>query len=146
MQIDGKRNVGRFNAQGQDSYDNRAHYATETGIDYMTAIHDAVTKTAVVFPGTSAPTGGTSADGYMHFDTFNGIENNQFRLGGWGGGAGSGQCLVGSLYTFRYYDRVLTQEEIVRNRNVDAVRYFNALGVTNLVVDVVHSWSDINVS
>ena len=136
MQIDGKRNIGRFNAQGQESYDNRAHYATETGIDYMTAIHDAVTKTAVVFPGTSAPTGGTSADGYMHFDTFNGIENNQFRLGGWGGGAGSGQCLVGTLYTFRYYDRVITQEEIIRNRNVDAVRYFGALGVTNVIVAV----------
>ena len=35
---------------------------------------------------------------------------------------------------FRYYDRVLTEEELVRNRNVDAVRYFGALGVTNVLV------------
>ncbi|MBR1836218.1 MAG: hypothetical protein IJ783_02920 [Kiritimatiellae bacterium] len=136
MQIDGKRKTGRFNAQGEEDYGKRANYAAETGIDYMTAIHDAATKTAVVFPGTVAPTGGAVTDGYMHFDTFNGIENNAIRLGGWGGGAGSGQCLVGTLYTFRYYDRVITEEEIVRNRNVDAARYFGALGVTNVVVAV----------
>ncbi len=29
---------------------------------------------------------------------------------------------------------MLTEEEIVRNRNVDAVRYFGALGVTNVFV------------
>ena len=43
--------------------------------------------------------------------------------------------MVGTLKNFRYYDRVLTEEEIIRNRNVDAVRYFGALGVTNLVVE-----------
>ena len=31
-------------------------------------------------------------------------------------------------------DRVLTEEELVRNRNVDAVRYFGELGVTNVFV------------
>ena len=134
MQIDGSRNIGRFNAQSQGDYSKRAHYAANGGIDYMTAIHDAKSKTAVVFPGTQVPTGGTAADGYMHFDTFNGIENNQFRLGGWGGGNTAGQNLVGTLYTFRYYDRVLTEEELVRNRNVDSVRYFGELAVTNVFV------------
>jgi hypothetical protein len=31
---------------------------------------------------------------------------------------------------------VLTEEELARNRNADAARYFGALGVTNLVVEV----------
>ena len=135
MQIDGSRNVGRFNAQGQEDYSTRANYSANGGIDYMTAIHDAQSKTAVVFPGTKAPINGVVTTGYMHFDTFNGLGNNKFRLGGWGGGTDV-QCLVGTIYTFRYYDRVLTEEELVRNRNVDAVRYFNALGVTNLVIEV----------
>ena len=102
----------------------------------MTAIHDAATQTAVVFPGTKAPTGGAVTEGYMHFDTFGPVENNAFRLGGWGGGPGGSQNLVGTMKTFRYYDRVLTEEEIVRNRNVDAARYFGELGVTNVLVAV----------
>ena len=84
----------------------------------MTAIHDAKSKTAVVFPGTKAPTSGAAADGYKSFSTFNGIENNAFRLGGWGGGPSGSQNLVGTVKNFRYYDRVLTEEELVRNRNV----------------------------
>ena len=136
MQIDGSRNIGRFNAQGQEDYSKRASYAAENGIDYMTVIHDAKSKTATVFPGTKAPTSGAATDGYMHFDTFNGIENNQFRLGGWGGGNADGQNLVGTLHTFRYYDRVLTDEELVRNRQVDSVRYFGELAITNFVVEV----------
>nr|MCR5751857.1 hypothetical protein [Kiritimatiellia bacterium] len=125
----------RFNAQSDENYAHRPNYSTETGIDYMTAIHDAATQTAVVFPGTKAPTGGKVTDGYMHFDTFSTVENNAFRLGGWGGGPGGSQNLVGTIYTFRYYDRVLTEEEIVRNRNVDSVRYFGALAVTNVFVE-----------
>ena len=136
MQIDGSRKVGRFNAQNDQDYAHRPNYPTETGIDYMTAIHDAATQTAVVFPGTKAPTGGAVTEGYMHFDTFDGVENNQFRLGGWGGGPGGSQNLVGTVKTFRYYDRVLTEEELIRNRNVDSVRYFGELAVTNLVVEV----------
>ncbi len=86
MQIYGANSVGRFNVQGTSDIDKCPHFETATGIDYMTAIHDAETKTALAFQGTKAPTGGSAADGYMHFNTFNGIENNQFRLGGWGGG------------------------------------------------------------
>ena len=132
----GKGQSARFQVQSLGNSQNNPHFDTEEGIDYMTAIHDAKSKTTVVFPGTKAPTSGAAADGYKSFSTFNGIENNTFRLGGWGGGPGGGQNLVGTLYTFRYYDRVLTEEELVRNRNVDAVRYFGALGVTNVVVAV----------
>jgi hypothetical protein len=134
MQIDGSRKVGRFNAQNDQDYAHRPNYATATGIDYMTAIHDAATQTAVVFPGTKAPTGGNVTDGYMHFDTFGPVENNAFRLGGWGGGPGGSQNLVGTVKNFRYYDRVLTEEELVRNRNVDSARYFGELATTNVLV------------
>ena len=124
----------RFQVQSIGNSQDNPHFTTETDIDYMTAIHDAKSKTAVVFPGTKAPTSGAAADGFKSFNTFNGIENNAFRLGGWGGGPGGSQNLVGTVKTFRYYDRVLTEEELVRNRNVDAVRYFGELGITNVLV------------
>ena len=124
----------RFQVQSIGNSQNNPHFTTETGIDYMTAIHDAKSKAAVVFPGTKAPTSGAAADGYKSFTTLNGIENNAFRLGGWGGGPGGSQNLVGTVKTFRYYDRVLTEEELLRNRNVDASRYFGELGVTNVLV------------
>ena len=130
----GRGRSARFQVQSIGNSENNPHFVTEEGIGYMTAIHDAKSKTAVVFPGTTAPTGGSASDGYKSFSTFNGIENNAFRLGGWGGGPGGSQNLTGTIYTFRYYDRVLTQEELVRNRNVDAVRYFGELGVTNVYV------------
>ena len=50
-----------------------------------------------------------------------------------GGGQGS-QDLTGKVKSIRYYDRVLTPAEMVRNRQVDSVRYFGALAVTNVVV------------
>ena len=130
----GPGHEARFQVQSIGNSQNNPHFTTETGIDYMTAIHDAKSKTAVVFPGTKAPTSGAAADGYKSFSTFNGIENNAFRLGGWGGGPGGSQNLVGTVHTFRYYDRVLTEEELVRNRNVDSARYFGVLAVTNVFV------------
>ena len=57
--------------------------------------------------------------------------SNNPALGGWGGAAS--QYLVGTIKNFRYYDRVLTEEELVRNRNVDSVRYFGELATTNVV-------------
>lgn len=133
MVVYGKANSARFQVQGLGNSQNNPHFVTEEGIDYMTAIHDAKTKTATVFSGTKAPTGGAASDGYKSFNTFSGIENNQFRLGGWGGGPSS-QNFKGTIYNFRFYDRVLTEEELVRNRNVDSARYFGELGVTNVFV------------
>lgn len=48
--------------------------------------------------------------------------------------ANNGQNLKGRLKSFRYYDRVLTNEELVRNRNVDSARYFGTLATTNVFV------------
>ena len=51
-----------------------------------------------------------------------------------GGGQGVTQDFTGTIKNFRIYDRVLTTDELVRNRNVDSVRYFGALATTNVFV------------
>ena len=85
--------------------------------------------TAQVFGGVEAPTSGT---GFHQFASVSSRSDSGFGLGNSGGDGYQG--LIGTLKNFRYYDRVLTEEELVRNRNVDAVRYFGALGVTNVFV------------
>ncbi len=101
---------------------NSGHY------DYATVIMDYDAKTGVLFPGVEVPASGT---GFCRFDSV--VSRNTSGYGVGNGGSGT-EGLVGTLKSLRYYDRVLTQEEIVRNRNVDAVRYFGALGVTNVFV------------
>ena len=101
---------------------------------YVTTMLDDAGRTATVFTGTEPPTGGTIADGYLKRSSMADAHVGKLALGGWGGETDN--YLVGTVKDFRYYDRILTQEELVRNRNVDAVRYFGALGVTNVVVAV----------
>ena len=102
----------------------------EVQCSYATAIMD---KTyALMFPGvdqTDTPgrqrrNGGSKSNpGY----DFPGI----FRVGG---AAANNQCLKGRLKSLRYYDRVLTNEELARNRNVDNARYYGELATTNVFV------------
>lgn len=99
--------------------------------DFATGIMDYDAKTAQFFGGVEPPTSGT---GFHRFDTVASRSDSGFGLGN-GGGDGT-EGFVGTLKSFRYYDRVLTEEEVVRNRNADAARYFGALGVTNVVVAV----------
>ena len=51
------------------------------------------------------------------------------------GGPSSGQRLRGTVKNFRHYDRVLTDAEFQRNRQVDSARFFGVLATTNLVVE-----------
>ncbi|MBQ3290123.1 MAG: hypothetical protein IJH50_11980 [Kiritimatiellae bacterium] len=97
---------------------------------YGTAIVDG--KTATFFEGTEAPTSGTQAQGYYSDATRLATATNVVALR-IGGGA-STQDFTGTLKTFRYYDRVLTTDEMVRNRNVDSARYFGELATTNVFV------------
>ncbi len=108
--------------------------------DYATAIQDFDNKTAKIFPGVDAPTTPAEND----YNTFGEKQRTCFQFDsvktGSDTGYGLGQRgnettwgMVGKLKNFRYYDRVLTEEELVRNRNADAVRYFGALGVTNVL-------------
>ncbi len=132
MQVYGDKNLARSNVQGIGNDAMRVTYPTEDGIDYMTVIADAAAKVDYAFAGTKIPTSGNASSGYRPYTTQLDPYANYFRLGGWGGG-NNGQGLTGTIYTFRYYDRVLTNEELVRNRNVDSVRYFGELATTNVV-------------
>lgn len=136
MQVFGASKLARSNVQGIGNDAMRVTYPTEDGVDYMTVIADAAAKVDYAFAGTEIPTeGGTATAGYRPYTTQLAPYSNYFRLGGWGGG-NNGQGLTGTIFTFRYYDRVLTEEELVRNRNVDSVRYFGKLAVTNVVVSI----------
>lgn len=97
--------------------------------DYSTAIMDYDAKIAAVFPGVVVP---TSGNGFKQFDSVHSCADSGFGIGNLNGNA---EGLNGTIKSIRYYDRVLTQEEIVRNRNVDSVRYFGELGVTNVLVE-----------
>ena len=52
------------------------------------------------------------------------------------GGPSGGQRLRGTVKNFRHYDRVLTDAELKRNRQVDSARFFGELAFTNVVVEV----------
>ena len=85
-----------------------------------------------MFQGVTPPTGSGIADGYYQYSSITPYKDNNFGIGA---PAGSyTQFFIGTLKSIRYYDRVLTEEEILRNRNVDSVRYFGELGVTNVLV------------
>jgi hypothetical protein len=95
---------------------------------YATAIIDG--KKAMFFGGTDYPTSGTA----LNTKTVDATAQPLTKLH-IGGGQGP-QDFTGTLKSFRYYDRVLTEEELKRNRQVDSARYFGELAFTNVVVAV----------
>ncbi|MBR4258809.1 MAG: hypothetical protein IKQ17_07255 [Kiritimatiellae bacterium] len=105
---------------------------------YATAMMDFDAKQAMMFPDTTIPTeyhkeGVYGAQRLFHqYTSVSPVSDTGYGLGNANNANVNG--MVGKIKNFRYYDRVLTEEEIVRNRNVDAVRYFGALGVTNVYV------------
>ena len=125
-----------FNAQdAQAASSPRPYFQNESGTyGFATAILDSSDRTAKMFQGVTPPTGGTIADGYHQYaSAVTPFKDTNFGLGA---SAGYTEYFIGTLKSIRYYDRVLTEEELVRNRNADAARYFGELGVTNLVVEV----------
>ncbi len=93
---------------------------------YATAIIDG--KKAMFFDGTDYPTSGAALNTKTVDATAQPLTKLHF-----GGGQGT-QDFTGIVKSIRYYDRVLTEAELLRNRNVDAARYFGELAVTNVVV------------
>ena len=111
-------------------------HAPDNQYSFATGIQDFDNKKAMMFPDTTIPAG-NSEDGtdvvYHEFASMAEVIDNGYGLGNINAGNAG---FVGTVKNFRYYDRVLTEEEIVRNRNADAVRYFGELGVTNVVVSI----------
>ena len=93
---------------------------------YATAMMDG--DHSVIFEGTEAPTSGTIATGYKSKNSGNTPE--PYALSPYW----VGPDFNGAIKNVRYYDRVLTTDEMVRNRNVDSARYFGELATTNVFV------------
>lgn len=98
-------------------------------IGYATFITDAAAKKAYIFPGDAKP---TTAPGVNSYETISTPAFDELAIGGWGGA--TDQYMKGTINYFRYYDRVLSDAELVHNRQVDTARYFGVLGVTNVFV------------
>ena len=98
-------------------------------LGYVNAITDAVEKKAYVFQGDEKP---TTAPNVKSYDSISAPSFNELAIGGWGGTAN--RYMKGTINYFRYYDRVLSDAELAHNREVDEARYFDALTVTNVVV------------
>ena len=94
---------------------------------YVTAVLDDATRSASVFSGIKYSDGASKTFETMAKPTLSGLT-----LGG--GGSSSSQYLKGTLYYYRYYDRVLSEEELAWNREVDEARYFGRLPQTNVVI------------
>lgn len=105
---------------------------------YATAMMDFDAKTAMMFPDTTIPTeynkdGTYGAQRLFHqYTSVSPVSDTAYGIGNANSTNQNG--MNGKIKSLRYYDRVLTEEELVRNRNVDAVRYFGDLGVTNVYV------------
>ena len=93
---------------------------------------------AVIFAGTSAPWNAPSTGGatghYKNTEKTQGASafNNGYSIGGHY--PRTDELFKGTLKNYRFYDRVLTDDEVVWNRNVDSARYFGALATTNVLV------------
>jgi hypothetical protein len=118
-----------FRTQGDGAWnDLRLPIAKDKPWGYINAVLDDADKSAFIFAGTSSPEGVVYEMMAGHVSRAKG----NLTLG-----AGDGnplRFLKGTLYYFRYYDRVLSEEELVWNREVDEARYFGRLPQTNVVV------------
>ena len=104
-------------------------------IGYVNSILDSEAKYATLFAGIEKPN--SSEEGaYRTYDSMKTPSFSDFCIGGWKWGENQNQ--KGAIRFFRYYSRVLTNEELAWNRIVDEARYFgvksSSLPVTNVVV------------
>jgi hypothetical protein len=113
-------------------------HAKDLHYTYATAMMDFDAKTAMMFPDTTIPTeynkdGTYGAQRLFHqYTSVSPVSDTAYGIGNANSTNQNG--MNGKIKSLRYYDRVLTEEELVRNRNVDSVRYFGKLGVTNVLV------------
>ncbi len=105
-----------------------------TAFDYITALGDS--KSAALFTGLEVPTA-MPGRASPQSGSWNARNASYIYLGAHDNGAGVGEALKGTIKNFRYYSRILSDDERAWNRVVDEARYFGrsaALPVTNVVV------------
>ena len=94
---------------------------------------------AVMFAGTSAPWTAASTGGmtghYKDTTKTQGASafNNGYSIGGHY--PRTDELFKGTLKSYRFYGRVLTDAEVAHNREVDQARYFGELATTNVLVE-----------
>ena len=99
-------------------------------LGYMTVIANADENTVAFFDGTTIP---TSGDGFRNFSVGS-KKDSGYCICGYTGQNGQ---FVGTIHSYRYYKKVLTEEELAWNRVVDEARFFDRVApppVTNVVV------------
>ena len=99
-------------------------------LGYMTAIANADENKVAFFSGTTIP---TSGDGFRNFSVSK-KDDNGYCICGYTGNDGQ---FVGTIHSYRYYKKVLSEEELAWNRVIDERRFFDRaapLPVTNVVV------------
>lgn len=103
---------------------------------YLTAIRNG--NRAALVEGTVYPTTENTMAHQACMDWSVGSKDASAPATRWGVGAltggGGGDPLYGTIKSVRLYDRMLTEDELAWNRNVDSARYFGELGVTNVLV------------
>ena len=109
----------------------RFTFDKDSSIGYATLMTDASAKKAYAFQGDSKPVAEPNVKSY---DSISAPSFGNLAIGGWGGS--ESQYMKGTINYFRYYDRVLSDDELAHNREVDEARYFGKLAVTNVVASV----------
>jgi hypothetical protein len=125
------KSEGKLYWKTQNSTTSNHPFISGDDLGYMTAILNGTDKTATFFSGTEIPTEG---DGFRSYASVSGKSDNGYCICGYTGFDGQ---FVGTMHSYRYYTRVLTEEELAWNRVVDECRFFNRaapLPVTNVVV------------
>ena len=111
-----------FRTQGTNAVNPRIDYSdTSSPMGYVTAILNSDEKYASIFSGTKAPA--ADGAGRHSYETVTNPTITTVAVGGWGRTADHTGYLIGAVKFFRYYDRVLSDEEIAANRSIDEIRY-----------------------
>ena len=120
----------RIQGKGND-LNLRFTFDKDVSIGYATLMTDAAQKKAYAFQGESKSNAEPNVKSY---DSISAPSFGNLAIGGWGGS--ESQYMKGTINYFRYYDRVLSDDELAHNREVDEARYFGRLAVTNVVASV----------
>ena len=109
---------------------------TEGHATYLTALRNG-NRTALV-EGTAYPTTSNTKRNQACIDWSEGSKDVTAAATRWGVGSasvgGGSHPLYGTIKSVRLYDRMLSEDELAWNRNVDSARFFGALATTNVVV------------
>ena len=105
---------------------------------YATAMLDETN--GVAFGGTEAPwTASTASNGIHGHSTLPSAQSAVTFASGYSIGGHypkTDELFSGTIKSYRFYDRVLSDAEVAHNRQVDSARFFGALATTNVVVAV----------